>query len=239
MKDEQFDLEPEEIIHAKYEIISLLGKGWEGEVYLVRECNTGIERAAKFFYPKRNKHGRTSRFYAKKLHKLKNCKMLIQYHFQDEVLLREGLVHYLISEYISGDLLSEYIDVQKGKRLQPFDALHLLYALVCGIEEIHDNGEYHGDLHTENIIVNKKGLGYEVKILDLIQLGSSSGSLKKEDIVDLINVFYETLGGKNHYPNMPKEIKYICSGLKRSLILKKFPNISKLRDFLENIEWSK
>jgi len=82
-------------------------------------------------------------------------------------------------------------------------------------------------------------LGYEVKILDLIQLGSSSGSLKKEDIVDLINVFYETLGGKNHYPNMPKEIKYICSGLKRSLILKKFPNISKLRDFLENIEWSK
>ena len=37
-----------QIIAQKYEIISLLGSGWEGEVYLTREKGTGIERTAKF-----------------------------------------------------------------------------------------------------------------------------------------------------------------------------------------------
>ena len=79
---ETFDLYPGRILARKYEVISLLGTGWEGEVYKVRESATGIERAAKFFFPQRNPRDRTVNFYAKKLHKLRHCPILIQYHTQ-------------------------------------------------------------------------------------------------------------------------------------------------------------
>ena len=36
-KIESFNLEPRDIINSRYEIIELIGKGWEGEVYLVKE----------------------------------------------------------------------------------------------------------------------------------------------------------------------------------------------------------
>ena len=51
-------------------MVTLLGAGWEGEVYLVRERGTGIERTVKIFFPRRNPRDRTLRFYARKLHKL-------------------------------------------------------------------------------------------------------------------------------------------------------------------------
>ena len=37
----------------KYEVIELLGAGWEGEAYLIIEISTGIGHAAKSFFPKR------------------------------------------------------------------------------------------------------------------------------------------------------------------------------------------
>ena len=42
-----FDLTAGRKIAGKYEVLSLLGAGWEGEVYKIREIRTGIERAAK------------------------------------------------------------------------------------------------------------------------------------------------------------------------------------------------
>ena len=60
-------------------MVSLLGSGWEGEVYLVRELVTGIERAAKLFFPNRNPNNRVATAYAKKLYKLRACEALIQY----------------------------------------------------------------------------------------------------------------------------------------------------------------
>ena len=49
-----FDLAPGRKLAGKFEIISKLGDGWEGEVYKVRENKTKIERAAKLFFPHRN-----------------------------------------------------------------------------------------------------------------------------------------------------------------------------------------
>jgi hypothetical protein len=36
---------------------------------------------------------------------------------------------------------------------------------------------------------------------------------------------------------MPAPVKHICCGLKRSLILKRFPTVVHLRQHLENMSW--
>ena len=70
IKVAEFDLPPGQMIGKKYRVLSKLGAGWEGEVYKVGEIQTGIERAAKLFFPQRNLRDRTSKIYAQKLHKL-------------------------------------------------------------------------------------------------------------------------------------------------------------------------
>ncbi|MDH5369355.1 MAG: serine/threonine protein kinase, partial [Gammaproteobacteria bacterium] len=128
----QFNLQPGRILARKYKVVSLLGAGWEGEVYLIKEIATDIERTAKIFFPQRNIKDKTVLFYAKKLHKLHHCPITIQYSSQESIIFRGITVTMLISEYVEGELLSQFIDRQPGKRLNPFEALHLLYSLAVG-----------------------------------------------------------------------------------------------------------
>lgn len=72
---DSFSFAPGRKLAGKYEVVSQIGEGWESEVYIVRELATGIERAAKFFFPERNPNNRTLRGYAK-LHRLKDCRSI-------------------------------------------------------------------------------------------------------------------------------------------------------------------
>jgi hypothetical protein len=139
---------------------------------------------------------------------------------------------------VEGDLLSEFLKGFPGQRLHPFPALHLLYALTCGIEEIHLLNETHGDLHTDNIIINRFGLEFEIKLLDLFNGPIPKKETRQQDICELIRIFYDTLGGAKRYSKMPGTVKEICCGLKRSLILDRFRTISHLREHLESLDWS-
>ena len=234
---DRFRLRQGDDIAGKYEVIELLGAGWEGEVYLVNELRTGIARTAKLFYPKRNPGDRTLKTYARKLHNLRQCPIVIQYHTLDTIDYRGHVISVLISEYVEGELLSAFLKHQRGGKLNPFQALHLLHALTTGIESIHANREYHGDIHPENIIVQRFGLGFELKLLDMFNWGAASSENYHNDIVEMIRVFYEVLGGANTYAKQPAVVKNICCGLKRTLIRKKFRNASQLRNHLETLEW--
>jgi hypothetical protein len=114
----------------------------------------------------------------------------------------------------------------------------LLYALVKGIEEIHLRNEYHGDLHTDNIIVNKFGLNFGLKVLDLLHYGNPKPEFLKDDLMGLIEIFHEVLGGSKSYSKHPQVIKHICCGLKKSMIIKKFKTVSQLREHLEILDWT-
>lgn len=234
---EKFDFESGRIISKKYELVSKLGEGWEGEVYKVRELSTGIIRAAKFFYPEKNIKNKTSILYAKKLHKLKDCPITIAYYAQENISFKKYNITVLISDYISGIKLTEYLSKQKGKRLSPFQGLHLLHAIILGVENIHSHGEYHGDLHTDNVIIEKAGLSYEIKLLDFYHYGRTNLNNRQDDISDSIRIFYEALGGSKYYADQNKIVKDICCGLKRSLIIKKYPTASLLRLYLEKLSW--
>ncbi len=232
-----FDFVSGRKIAGKFEVISKLGDGWEGEVYKVREIKTNIERAAKLFFPHRNIQEKSAKAYAQKLHKLRDCSLLIHYHTQETIIFKKNPLTVLISEYVEGVLLTEFLKNFPGKRLTPYEALHLLYSLVKGLEEIHLMKDYHGDLHMDNIIVQKFGLNFNLKLLDLFHWKAPKRENMQDDVVGLIRVLYDSMGGVKYYSKHPKSIKNICCGLRRDLILKKFPNISQLREYLENFEW--
>lgn len=237
-KIDSFDFYPGRILAGKYEIVMQLGGGWEGEVYLIREIATGIERTAKFFFPQRNIRDKAVKYYAKKLHKLRHCPIVIQYITQDKITHSRVPITFLISEFIEGELLSQFLDRQPGKRIMPFQAIHLLHALASGMESIHRIHEYHGDLHTDNIILQRYGLGFDMKLIDMFQWSAPRSENIRDDVLNMIRVFYDALGGQKHYAKQPEEVKAICCGLKSSLIFKKFRTARHVREYIETMEWN-
>ncbi|MBN1884402.1 MAG: protein kinase [Candidatus Krumholzibacteriota bacterium] len=233
----RFDLRPGEILAGKFEVVRFLGRGWEGEVYRVRERGTGIERAAKLFYPQRDRRGRAAAFHARKLHKLRHCPLLIQYHARETIDWRNEEVTMLVSDLVEGMLLSGFLATRPGRRLGVFEGLHLLHTLAAGVEIIHDAREYHGDLHDDNVMVRRVGLGFHVKLVDMYDWGVPSAENIREDVVDLVRIFYDCLGGAPRYARQPRIVKEICRGLKRSLIVRRFRTAGALRRHIEQIEW--
>ena len=59
----------------------------------------------------------------------------------------------------------------------------------------------------------------------------------RDDVCNLIRIFYDAIGGARWYAKHPREIKEICCGLKRSLIIKKFRTAGHLRRYLETMQW--
>jgi serine/threonine protein kinase len=234
---ESFDLAPGRVLVNKYRVVAKLGEGWEGEVYRVFEIRTGIERAAKLFYPQRNVGNRTAKRYARRLHNLRDCSIVLQYHTEEIFTFRRTPIAFLVSEYVGGDILPEFLKKRPGKRLTAFEGLHLLHALASGVDSIHARNEYHGDLHAENIIVRRFGLEFDLKLIDLYNWDSPKRENRQDDICDLVRILYDSVGGRKAYARQAAAIKYICSGLKRSLILEKFRTVSQLRRHLETMEW--
>jgi tRNA A-37 threonylcarbamoyl transferase component Bud32 len=234
----EFDLPAGRSLGSHYEIVEFLGGGWEGEVYKVVELTTGIERAAKIFYPQRNPRGRTLLRYARKLNKLKRVPIIIQYHHLDRAHVRGQKVEFMVSEFVEGEVLSSFIARQPYKRLRSFEALHIIHALATGIAPMHHLGEYHGDIHSENIIIRRQGVGFRIKLLDFFDLGRPSREKIRDDVVDLAHILFELIGGRKWYSRMGPEIKHIVCGLKRTLIEKKFRTAGELKQAIDNLEWS-
>jgi tRNA A-37 threonylcarbamoyl transferase component Bud32 len=236
-KIRRFDFLPGRIVAGKYEIERLLGSGWEGEVYAIIERTTRIRRAAKFYYPHRDPTGKAAIAYARKLDALRHCPILMQYYHQETALVKRRKVTIVVSELVEGQKLSDFLAGQPQKRLSAFEALHVLYVLAKGIAPIHARGEYHGDIHEENIMIRRQGIGFEVKLLDFFDLGRPTKERMHKDVLNLVEVFHTLVGGRKHYAQQPKVVKDIVRGLKDSLILKRFRSAGDIQRHLETLQW--
>jgi hypothetical protein len=234
---DSFELPPGRMLAGKYVVERRLGGGWEGEVYEVMELLTGASRAAKLFKPQRNRRDRAVRFYARKLERLRDCAIVIQYHSSETIRVRGVPVTCLISDHAGGEPLSDFVARRRGKRLPAFEALHLVRSLARGVEEIHLRREYHGDLHDGNVLVRRRGVCFDLKIVDFYQWGKPTAAHLRDDVADIVRLLYDAVGGREHYANQPPEIKAVCKGLRRDLIGRDFPTAAHLREYLESFDW--
>lgn len=232
-----FDFEEGRALGGRYTIAEKMGQGWEGEVYRIEERGTGISRVAKFYYPDRNPKGVTARRYAIKLHRLRDCPVVVQYLYHDRIRFHGYPIEYVVSDLAPGEMLSRFQLLQPGRRFRSFEALHLLYALAAGVEPIHLKGQYHGDIHTDNILVERAGLSFRIKLLDFFDLGRPTKAKVARDVVDMVQVFHEILGGAARYRTQPPIVKDICKGLKASFITARTRTAGELRGLLDNYTW--
>ena len=237
MDEPFYKLMPGQTLGPHYYVVEFLGGGYEGEVYKVEERHTGIVRAAKLFFPRNHSREAPLLRYARKLYRLRSCPVVIQYHHRGYARIRGTQVDFLVSDFADGEMLSDYLERQRGKRLQPFEALHLLHAIVAGIEPIHYLGEYHGDIHSDNIMVTRHGMGFTVHLLDFFDLGRSTREKIQVDVIDIVLLFHEMIGGVEGYKRAPDNIRSIVLGRRHDLIRQRFKTAGQLRVALENLEW--
>jgi serine/threonine protein kinase len=233
-----FDLEPGSLLGAnRYRVERLLGRGWEGEVYKVVERVARAERTAKLFYPERNVRNRTVRRYARQLERLRGSGLVMQYHHSERIDLDGERVTMMVGDYFEGVSLADLPRDRQGRQLQVFEALHVLYGLVCGLESIHAAGLYHGDLHAANVLVRRVGVRFELCVVDFFHRGPTRRAEQHTDILDAVRLLYDLLGGGPRYRSFPPEVKAICRGLRHGLIVERFPSARRLRAYLEQFPW--
>lgn len=233
-----FDFQPGRKVGPHYVIERRLGGGSEGEVYQIREIDTGIHRAAKIYFPHRDPKRKLATRHAQKLNALRHCPIVLQYHHSEIVTVRSEKCVALISDLVEGEPLENFLKHHRSHRLPPYQALHVLYNLVRGLEAIHAMGEYHGDVHSQNILIQPRGIRYDMALIDFYDWGRPAAYKQRQDIADTVAVFHECLGGRKTYAKQPAEIKAICLGLRRDLIEKRFATMTALRLHLETFEWS-
>ncbi|MEZ6019358.1 MAG: lipopolysaccharide kinase InaA family protein [Planctomycetota bacterium] len=210
-----------------------LGGGSEGEVYRIRDQNTGIQRAAKIYFPHRDPKQTLTAQHALKLNQLRDCDLVLQYLHTQEVRIGEYRTMAMISELCEGEPLQRWIERHRNSRVGDFVALTVLHRLVVGLEQIHNSGQYHSDVHTENILIEPSGIDFRLKLIDFYEWGKPTRAKKQQDILQAARVLYDMLGGRRFYKQALPESRYICAGLRSDLILQRFPDAGALRHYLE------
>ncbi|HEX5313660.1 MAG TPA: serine/threonine protein kinase, partial [Gammaproteobacteria bacterium] len=76
-----------------------------------------------------------------------------------------------------------------------------------------------------------------LRLVDAYRWSGSRRISMRDDVIDAVYLFHQALGGRARYAAQPAEVKTICLGLKRSLILRHFPTATALRHHLETFDW--
>lgn len=140
------------------EILSLLGKGGMGAVYMARQLKLDRLVALKILTPESGKQAAFAERFAREARALArlNHPHIVAVHDFGEV---DGL-YFFIMEYVDGVNLRQLL--QLGE-LHPEDALKLVPQICEALHYAHEESIVHRDIKPENILIDKRG---RVKIAD-------------------------------------------------------------------------
>ena len=213
------------LILASFQILSLIGKGGMGRVYLARDSRDGRLVALKILPPSK------ARAKERLLARISAAKMELSQKVSHPHLCRtfeaaefHG-VNYLAMEFIPGQTLSRLINT--GGPLELPRAARLMAEVASGLEHAHQQGLVHRDLKPSNIMITPHdhakvldlglaliqgekadpsvtgGQGYVVGTMDYIspeQTTNAMGVDGRADIYSLGCTLYFTLTGRPPFP---------------------------------------
>ncbi len=151
---------PETISH--YRIISKLGAGGMGEVYLAEDVNLGRRVALKLLPARFTQDAeRVRRFEqeARTASTLSHPNILTIYEI-GQVQTEDGATHFIAMEYVEGQTLRQHLS---KRRLKLDEAVEIAVQIGSALVAAHGAGITHRDIKPENIMLRLDGY---VKVLD-------------------------------------------------------------------------
>jgi len=144
---------------SHYEVISLIGEGGMGEVYLARDERLGRRVALKLLPARFTTDRERLRRFEREAHAASalNHPNVCTIHEVGET--DEGR-HYIVIEYVEGVTLREHI---AGGGLSVNEVLDISTQIAAALSAAHNEGIIHRDIKPENVIIRRDGL---VKVLD-------------------------------------------------------------------------
>jgi eukaryotic-like serine/threonine-protein kinase len=167
---------------GNYEILSLIGAGGMGEIYLAHDLRLDRRIALKFL-PEQftNDPAQVRRFEreARAASALNHPNIITIYEVG-----KEGNTHFIATEFIEGRTLRE---VMTKARMEFGQALSVAVQIAGALSAAHATGIFHRDIKPENVMVRDDRL---VKLLDFglakpFKSEMTSGNLRKPEAVSL------------------------------------------------------
>ncbi|NOT62529.1 MAG: serine/threonine-protein kinase [Acidobacteria bacterium] len=144
-----------------YQILSVLGAGGMGEVYLARDERLGRSLALKLLPPHFVADApRVERFTreARAVSALNHPNIVTVYDIGE----RAG-IHYLAMEHVDGQTLRSKLHTAHPHKLEEKEIVEIALQIAAALRAAHETGIVHRDIKPENVMVRRDGF---VKVLD-------------------------------------------------------------------------
>jgi hypothetical protein len=148
------------LIASRYEVVSPIGKGGMGTVYLARDRVLSEKVAVKVLRPDLSRRPEMIRRFSSEMvlaRKVRHPNVCRIYGAGEE----EGLL-YVCMELVNGVTLRALLHEKRG--LPPEQAFDLALQLASGLQALHDAGLVHRDVKALNVMVDARGTA---RLMDL------------------------------------------------------------------------
>ena len=144
-----------------YQVLSLLGAGGMGEVYLALDTRLGRKLALKLLPAQFTADADRLRRFEREARTASalNHPNIMTIH---EIGEFEG-THYIVTEYVEGETLRERMTGAPRQRMKLPEALEIAVQVAAALSAAHEAGIVHRDIKPENVMVRRDGY---VKVLD-------------------------------------------------------------------------
>src|SRR5918994_1998183 len=151
------------VIRGRYQVLSKLGEGGMGTVYLAEQVSVGRKVAIKFLlgnYATDDAFISRFRREARLAASLNHRNIVILYDFDQA---NDGTL-FIVMEYLSGQKLSDVI--RRDGPLETSRATRLGLQIADGLDAAHRAGVIHRDIKPDNIMVDGSNASEEIKLMD-------------------------------------------------------------------------
>lgn len=182
------------LIKGRYLIGALLGKGACSRVYKAYDTVLEIETAVKEFVPFSDPEGEKREF----LREAGGFFGKYEHPGLTAVtdVFEENGAAYLVSEYLSGGNLRDYLKKKPGGRITLEETYSLLQPVMEAVVSLHADGMVHGGIVPERLLFDGEG---QIHLAGLGTCGFRKENIPGPwtDVCGTAGIFYECLTGKS------------------------------------------
>jgi len=150
---------------AHYRVLSLLGKGGMGEVWLAEDSQLGRKVAIKLLTSDITiDEGRVRRFSqeARAASSLNHPNIITIYEIGETAADSESR-HYIVTEYVKGETLRQRMSRAPNQQMRLEEAVDVATQIAAALAAAHEAGIVHRDIKPDNVMVRRDQI---VKVLD-------------------------------------------------------------------------